>query len=126
MVQKIAHLFKNGIYLPEIPQKASFGIWFAPKRHFNIERVTVQAAILLRAGSQMMGGVETETLGKFDHGLRLTRVGAHIAFRSGKVKDGPEQAQARHPARRQILRARKAHANWQPRGGGDSPVSSFS
>jgi hypothetical protein len=29
--------------------------------------VTVQATILGRAGAQMMGGIETEALGYFDH-----------------------------------------------------------
>src|ERR1700748_1127107 len=54
--------------------------------------------------------------------VRLCVFRGHIAFRSGKVKDGLEGLGPRHPAQRQMLRGRKAHANWQPRGGGDSPA----
>ena len=68
MVQKITHLFKRRVYLPEIPQKAGIRIWFPPQRHFHIERMAMQAAIFRGTGTQMMGGVEAETLGEFDHG----------------------------------------------------------
>ena len=54
----------------------------------------MQAAILDGASAQMMGGVEAEALGEFDHRIPgLLRVSAgHIASRSGQVKHRPEKA----------------------------------
>jgi hypothetical protein len=67
MVQKLAHLFKYGIHLPEITQKSGPDIGLTPQSHLDIEGVSVKAAILGRARAQMVGGVESEALGNLDH-----------------------------------------------------------
>jgi hypothetical protein len=119
VIKKFTHLFKRRIHFPEITQKSSFGIHIAPQDHLHIEGVAMQAAIFGGAGAQMVGGIEGEALGELDHGR-------HIASRPVQVKDGHWRPIGRDSlAFAQILRARKAHANWHARCGGDSRAANF-
>ena len=88
----------------------------------------METPVFTGACSQMVGGIEAETLGKLDHqslkvrGTGRRPVPGHIASRPAPVKAGRCRDSL---AFGQILRTRKAHANWHARRRGDSRAFIF-